>query len=306
MYKYIAPNLIYIIWTFLNVTHDSIFKYYNNLHYSFIFFMRYLIIFIITLIINKKFNINGDNNIIKNKKKLMVLNSGKGIATLLGMIFVCKQLENYSLFSLNLIFFSIPLFDILIEKIILSPKKNIKIISLINENLIVFLNNIVIFLFLIKETYLYGLSKNLYGILASLMFSISNIFILKTQRILKQNIKYISYDINQFSFIMFLLSILLIFCFKFNKAYFINHIYSLFNFHFFIYILLGTLIQFLLYYLFIKNDFTPSSILVSIDLIVSLIFGFFLGNEKISEMEVIIIIIIIYISLIKKIFFINK
>ena len=296
MYKYIVGNLIYIFWTLLNVSQDSIFKYSNHLPLSFIFLIRYVFVFLITLIIIKMNKIH-KNITYENKKNIIILNFFKSIVTMLGMIFVYKQIEISSLFSLNLIFFSITFFDLIIEKIILNPSKNFNLKSFILENLEIFLNNLIIFIYFLKEVYFYGIFKIFYGFLVALMFSISNIFILKTKETWCNNFKFMFYDIFYFSLYMIILSI---FYYKINFSLILNNFYHIWDLSFITYIILGVLIQFLLYYLFFKNNFTPSSILVSIDLIASLIFGFFCNNEKVNFLETLIILFIIIIPFVKK------
>jgi hypothetical protein len=300
MKKYIIGNLMYVAWTLLNVSHDSIFKYYNHLHLWFIFLIRYTLIFLITFFFKttRKLVISSED-----KKHIVILNFFKAIVTILGMIFVYKQIEISSLFSLNLIFFSIPLLDLIISKIFTKNKTDLK--TLIVENLGVIINNIIILIYFIKEVYCYGISKIIYGFLGALMFSISNILILKTQKIWKNNIKYIPYDIFWFSLYMIIFSFFLIFVYNLDLTILLTN-FHIGDMYFIIYMILGVLIQFLLYYLFFKNDFTPSNILVSIDLIVALIFGFFCNNEKINLMEIIVLFMIIIVPFCKKKFFVIK
>ena len=305
MYKYLVCNLIYVFWTLLNVCHDTIFKYYNHLPFFFIFLIRYICIFLVSFIyINVKDKITQISY--KEKKLLINLNFFKGIFTLLAMIFVYKQIENNSLFSVNLIFFSIPLFDILIDRIISNKTKdsNFKLFFLKHITTIIY--NLIILVFFIKEVYFYGFMKNIYGFIGSLMFSISNIFILKTQKVWKNNLALMPYDIYYFSFYMIILSIISIVYYKIPFLSIIINYSNFLNLYFIIYIILGIIIQFLLYYLFFKNDFTPSSILVSIDLIVALIFGVFFGNETITLIEILIIFLFILVAFLKKVFFVNK
>jgi hypothetical protein len=297
-------NLIYVLWTILNVLQDSIFKYNNHIHFSFIFFIRYTLIFIISCIFNKIRNIPGQIPH-REKKSLQFLNFFKSIVTLFAMIFVYEQIKINSLFSVNLIFFSIPLYDLIIDKIF-SKNPPSKLTTFFYKNWVIILNNIIIIGFFINKIYYEGVDKIYYGFLGSLMFSISNILILKTEKTWRHKPELMSYDISWFSLYMIILSIFLIYYYKFNLNYLVNNIHYIWNFYFITYILLGVLIQFYLYYLFYKNDFTPSSILVSIDLIVALIFGFLYGQEKISGLEILIILIIMVTSFLKKYLFVNK
>ena len=299
--QYIIGNLVYVVWTLLNVSHDSIFKYYNHLHLFFIFLIRYTGIFLITFIFNKITNTTNEISQ-EDRKNLIVFNFFKAIVTILAMIFVYKQIEISSLFSINLIFFSIPLWDLIIGKIFFN-KMDLK--TLMMENLGIIINNIIILIYFLKEIYFYGISKIIYGFLGAFMFSISNILILKTQKIWKNNIKYIPYDLFWFSFYMIILSICLIFFYKLNLTILLKN-FHIGDMYFITYMILGILIQFLLYYLFFKNDFTPSNILVSIDLIVALIFGFFCNNEKINLWEIIVLLMIIIIPFLKKKLYIKK
>lgn len=305
MYKYIISNLIYVFWTLLNVCHDSIFKYYNHLHFSLVFLIRYILVFLITLIFNFIYNI--PSKISKeNQKDLINFNFFKSITTLLAIIFVYKQMATNSLFSSNLIFFSIPLFELIIGKFFLKPQENLDFKSFINKYSLVIINNVIIMIFFIKEIYLYGFYKYFYGFLGAFMFAISNILILKTKKVWENNLKFIITDIYWFSVYMIILCLLSIFYYKLKFSYILSNFYNIWNLSFIIFLLLGVVIQFVLYYLFFKHDFTPSNVLVSIDLISSLIFGFFCGNEKINGLEIFIILLIIATPFFKKVLFLNK
>lgn len=283
MINKIKNHFIYILWTCLNIFQDTCYKYGNNIPFQLILVSRYLLIFIILSLINYIFKKPQESTPIT--KALILINIFKSLSTFCGIIFLFLQIRQTNILSTNLIFYTIPLWDFFLQKIlnfsILTPRY-LTITNIINSSIIF----IFFFLQLSWKSYIYGF-------MSAMMFSISNICIMEGKKHWSNN-NHIINDIQIFSLFMLIIAIIYTFL---QPA----QIHQLINWSSLILISFnGLVIQLFLYYLFFRIQYNPSSLISYWDLILSFIIDVTIGNVRHSYVHILLILSIIITPLIIK------
>jgi hypothetical protein len=274
--------ILFIFWSLLNMFHDFLYKKITvnilmmlYFKFTFIFFFSLILIFL------------GYKNIKKiSFNSLLYLfkwNLFKSVFSLFGMYFVYKQITIYSFFSLNLMFYTIPLWEFIINTLIYNNRINIK------NNFFIAINHLIILIYFMYNISLYGIYNYVYGFLSAIMFSISNLLIIKTKETWKKSKYFLIFDILIFSYFMMIFNQCILI---YNKVSF-NLSSIIGNYYLYMYLIVGLVIQYLLYYFFFRKYESPSVILSNIDLITSFILDLHLGhNYNILELFVISMIIL--------------
>ena len=273
----LLKNFIYLIWTFINILQDTCFKY-NNIPISLIFLIRYPLIIIVLAIINLFIKKDFHN---AHLKEVFVINFFKSICTFLGMLLLALQIKSTNVFNTSLVFYNIPLLDFFFHQIFRFKTENTKYLWLVNS----INGSIIWYYFLFNCSYV----EYIYGCGAAILFSLSNILIIKGKAYWKNSNPYfMSQDIQIFSAFMFIYAIF--------YAYFsgipsfhipmntVNYISIT------IISICGFLLQLLLYYFFSRLNYTPSSFITCSDLLVALLVDVFVGHVFPSTVKLLLLI----------------
>jgi drug/metabolite transporter (DMT)-like permease len=281
MWKKIKNHFFYLLWTLINLLQDIYYKYTHKINFNIILMSKYFCLIIVIFFI-KKFYSPLEKNY--HHKQYLVINFFKSICTFIGILCLFLQLKHTNILDTNLLFYMIPLYDIIFQRICKFPNYTPLRYLLINM-----INSGIILIYFLSS---YSFIDYIYGVLSSLMFSLSNICIYYGKIIWKDNKYAILHDMQIFACFMLFLCILHIYFYPYNI------LLSIYNNYIILFILCvnGILIQFLLYYLFSRVAYIPSSIMIYCDLFLATIIDIILSHKIPSLIQIYLIISIISIS----------
>jgi hypothetical protein len=270
-------NLIYILWTSINLFQDMIYRYYS-VNINFVLLGRYFLSLLLLTIGEFFLPVSPHKTSIKN---LIFINFFKSISSFLGMIFGFLQLSKTNIFNTNLIFYNIPAMDYFFQKFFLKqvplPPVYLTIINIFNSSLII-----------AYFAFNYQLKDYLYGFLSAMFFSLSNISILLSKNHWKNHLSGIFLDMKIFSCFMLVWTGIYVAINGLTVAGINWWSWGLLSIN-------GVLMQFLLYYLFFKILYTPSSLMTYFDLFFSIGVDIFMTHTPPSFLQVLLLISIILI-----------
>jgi len=185
------------------------------------------------------------------------------------MLLLALQIKSTNVFNTNLVFYNIPILDFLLHQLFRFKTENTKYLLIVNS-----INGAIIWYYFLSNC-TYG--EYIYGCGAALLFSLSNIFIIKGKTFWKNSNPYfISQDIQIFAGFMFVYSLIYAY---FSGTWHLPMTMTTTNYISFIIIsICGFLLQLLLYYFFSRLNYTPSSFITCSDLLVALLVDIFIGK----------------------------
>lgn len=252
----IKDKFLYIALIVTNLIGNVLFKILSVsaidlLFYRYIFLFIICFICIIYFIFIKRVNKSSLNFYIRNCLPWSLL---RVVTTFCAMWADLQQIKHGSFINTTLIYCSIPFFDMIIYNIFNKINLQFFLLSLFSNLSILFYNTI-----------LFSYQQYIYGYMASLFFSFSNILFLMTKKKLNnnnQNILLVTlFDLSIFSFLMSCLNVLI-----FGGANI-----GVLTFDLSLLSLLGVCITVIIYFLFFVSTYNPSFIISNLDLFLSLL-----------------------------------